>query len=113
MGLSKTIALFLTVFAFSPHAYASEWWLLNYRELTCGPPLADAGKIYTPDVMVKEYSGCIAEPFDEGNGIYLNCDSSRLKTNLIFVNTLEDCKKWAEKLRPLRDQGKGIPKSEK
>jgi len=109
----KMISLFTTMLALSTYAYADEWWVLNYHELTCATPLVDQGVTYTPEQMVKIFNGCFSEPFDNGNGIYLNCDSSRLKTNFIFTKTLADCKKWAEKLRPLRQHGKGVPRSGK
>jgi hypothetical protein len=110
MYLVRANIFFFVLILLCPCAYATDWWLLSYTDLICIKPIVVSEKMYTPEMIMKEYSGCFVEQFDEGKGIYLNCDSSSLKSNFIFTSTLESCKNWAEKIRQLRDQGKDVPK---
>lgn len=110
VNFAKKVIFFVLLSIPGNHVYAESWCLLSYRDLTCMCPFVVSGEVYTPEMMVKEYRGCFSEPFDGGRGAYLNCDSSQLETNFIFTKTLEDCQKWAVKLKPLRDKGKGLKK---
>jgi hypothetical protein len=107
MRCFQTASALAFVSIFSSHAYAEEWWLLSYANLKCERPLTATGETYTPESIIKLYKGCYPEPFDSGKGTYLNCNSSRLKTNFIFTKSLKDCQNWADKLKPLHIKAKG------
>ena len=111
--MAHKIALFLIIFIKSTLVMADDWWLLSYKELKCVEPVIVAGKRYTPTVMTQEFPGCFSESFDEGKGVYLNCDASSLKTNFIFTKSMSDCEKWAKKLKPLHGKGAGFKKTDK